>query len=89
MTFDAGKNPAGTAPRSIPRGLAVLTSAQGDRLLVANNLSDNVVLLDAASGRFLKSFDASTSKYVPAAYPYAVVANRAGTKGVGQPCEKS
>jgi DNA-binding beta-propeller fold protein YncE len=79
LTFDAGKNPAGTAP-PYPAGLAVLTSAQGDRLLVANNLSDNVVLLDAASGRILKSFDVSISKYVPAAYPYTVVANRAGTK---------
>ena len=78
LTFDAVKNPAGTAP-PYPAGLAVLTSAQGDRLLVANNLSDNVVLLDTVSGRILKSFDVSTSKYVPAAYPYTVVANRAGT----------
>ena len=30
--------------------------------------------------RFCKSFDVSTSKYVPAAYPYTVVANNAGTK---------
>ena len=79
LTFDAGKNPAVTAP-PYPAGLAVLTSAQGDRLLVANNLSDNVVLLDAASGRILKSFDVSISEYVPAAYPYTVVANHAGTK---------
>jgi hypothetical protein len=79
MTFDAGKNPAGAAP-PYPAGLAVLTSAQGDRLLVANNLSDNVVLLDAASGRILKSFDVSTSDYVPAAYPYTVIANKGGTK---------
>src|SRR5271155_2584009 len=72
VTFDAGKSPAGTAP-PYPAGLAVLTSAQGDRLLVANNLSDNVVLLDAASGRILQSFDVSISKYVPAAYPYTVI----------------
>ena len=79
LTFDAGKNPPGSAP-PYPAGLAVLTSAGGDRLLVANNLSDNVVLLDAASGRILQSFDVSTSKYVPAAYPYTVIANKAGTK---------
>ena len=79
VTFDAGKNPLGSAP-PYPAGLAVLTSAGGDRLLVANNLSDNVVLLDAASGRILQSFDVSTSKYVPAAYPYTVIANKAGTK---------
>jgi DNA-binding beta-propeller fold protein YncE len=79
VTFDAGKSPAGTAP-PYPAGLAVLNSAQGDRLLIANNLSDNVVLLDAASGRILQSFDVSISKYVPAAYPYTVIANKAGTK---------
>ena len=79
VTFDTGKNPAGTAP-PYPAGLAVLSSAQGDRLLVANNLSDNVVLLDVASGRILQSFDVSISKYVPAAYPYTVIANNAGTK---------
>jgi DNA-binding beta-propeller fold protein YncE len=79
VTFDTGKNPPETAP-PYPAGLAVLRSAKGDRLLVANNLSDNVVLLDVASGRILKSFDVSISKYIPAAYPYTVVANRAGTK---------
>ncbi len=79
LTFDAGKIPAGTVP-PYPAGLSVLTSAQGDRLLVANNLSDNVVLLDAASGRILQSFDVSISQYVPAAYPYTVIANHAGTK---------
>ena len=58
----------------------MLSSSEGDRLLVANNLSDNVILLDVASGRIVKSFDVSTSKYIPAAYPYTVIANRAGTK---------
>lgn len=79
LTFDAGKNPSGTAP-PYPAGLAVLRSAKSDHLLVANNLSDNVVLLDVASGRTLKSFDVSISQYVPAACPYTVVANHAGTK---------
>ena len=79
VTLDTGKNPVGTAP-SYPAGLAVLGSAKGDRLLVANNLSDNVVLLDVESGRIVKSFDVSTSKYIPTAYPYTVIANKAGTK---------
>ncbi len=78
VTLDIGKNAAGTAP-AYPAGFAVLSSTKGDRLLVANNLSDNVVLLDVTSGRILKSFDVSTSKYVPAAYPYTVIANRTGT----------
>jgi DNA-binding beta-propeller fold protein YncE len=79
VILDTGNNPAGTAP-AYPAGLAVLSSNKGDRLLVANNLSDNVILLDVASGRILKSFDVSTSKYIPAAFPYTVVANRTGTK---------
>jgi 6-phosphogluconolactonase (cycloisomerase 2 family) len=79
VTLDNGKNAAGTAP-PYPAGFAVLGSTKGDRLLIANNLSDNVVLLDVTSGRILKSFDVSTGKYIPAAYPYTVIANRAGTR---------
>jgi hypothetical protein len=79
VTLDLGNNAVGTAP-SYPAGFAVLSSSGGDRLLVANNLSDNVALLDVASGRVLKSFDVSASKYIPSAYPYIVIVNRAGTK---------
>jgi DNA-binding beta-propeller fold protein YncE len=79
VTYEMGKTPARTAP-SYPAGFAVLTSARGDWLLVANNLSDNVVLLDVPSGHVLKSFDVSTSKYIPTAYPYTVIANKAGTQ---------
>ncbi len=73
------KTPAGTAS-PYPAGFAVLPGAKGDRLLVANNLSDNVVLLDTASGEILQSFDLSRNNYVPSAYPYTVIANKAGTK---------
>ena len=62
------------------RGAAAFSTVQGDRLLVANNLSDNVVLLDVASGKILKSFDLSRNRYVPAAYPYTVIASNDGTK---------
>ena len=79
VTYDTGANPKGTAV-PYPAGLAVLDSAAGDRVLVANNLSDTVVLLDVASGRILSSFDVSTNKYVPTAYPYTVIANKEGTK---------
>ena len=73
------KTPAGTAI-PYPAGLAVLTGESGERLLVANDLSDNVVLLDATSGKILQSFDLSRNRYVPAAYPYTVIANKSGTK---------
>jgi DNA-binding beta-propeller fold protein YncE len=79
VAYGVRKTPAGTAI-PYPAGFAVLPGAKGDRLLVANNLSDNVVLLDVASGQILKSFDLSRNRYVPAAYPYTVIANKAGTK---------
>ena len=79
VAFGIRKTPAGTAP-PYPAGFAVLGGAKGDRLLVANNLSDNVVLLDVSSGAILKSFDLSRSRFVPAAYPYTMIANKAGTK---------
>jgi DNA-binding beta-propeller fold protein YncE len=79
VTYDIGKNPSGTAP-PYPAGFAVLTSAGGDRLLVANNLSDTVILLDVVSGNILKTFDVSTGQHIPTAYPYTVIANREGTK---------
>ena len=63
-----------------PAGFAVLPGDNGDRLLIANNLSDNVVLLDVASGQVLKSFDVSRNIILPSAYPYTVVANNSGTK---------
>jgi DNA-binding beta-propeller fold protein YncE len=65
-----------------PAGLALI-SGRGydhDRLLIANNLSDNVVLLDAASGKILQRFDLSTNSLVPSSYPYTVVATRDGRR---------
>jgi DNA-binding beta-propeller fold protein YncE len=79
LTYQAAAVPAGSGS-PYPAGFAVLASSAGDRLLVANNLADNVVLLDVASGQILQSFDVSTSKYIPGAYPYAVIATKAGTK---------
>ena len=49
-------------------------------MLIANNLSDNAIVLDTSSGKVLQSFDLSRSRFIPSAYPYAVVANKAGTK---------
>jgi DNA-binding beta-propeller fold protein YncE len=73
------KTPLGTA-LPYPAGFAVLPGAKGDRLVIANNLSDNAVLLDVTSGKIEKSFDLSRSRYIPEAYPYTVIANKAGTK---------
>jgi DNA-binding beta-propeller fold protein YncE len=79
VAFGLRKTPAGTA-LPYPAGMAVLPGPTGDRLLIANNLSDNAIVLDASDGRILQSFDLSRSQYVPSSYPYAVVVNKAGTK---------
>ncbi len=47
VAYGVRKTPPGTAI-PYPAGFAVLPSAKGDRLLIANNLSDNVVLLDVS-----------------------------------------
>jgi DNA-binding beta-propeller fold protein YncE len=73
------KTPAGTAI-PYPAGSALLSAGGHDRLLVADNLSDNVVLLDLASGKVLKSFDLSTGNLVPSSFPYSVVATSDGRR---------
>ena len=71
--------PAGTAI-SYPAGLALVSAGGQDRILVANNLSDNVVLLDVASGKVLQRFDLSTNDLVPSSFPYTVVVTRDGRR---------
>jgi DNA-binding beta-propeller fold protein YncE len=73
-----------------PAGLAVISAASttgnavpgsgDDHLLVADNLSDNVVLLDTGSGKVLRRFDLSTSGLIPSSFPYTVVATRDGRR---------
>ena len=61
-----------------PAGLAVIADGGRDKLLIANNLSDNAVLLDPATGKILQTFDLSTSNLVPSSFPYTCVATRDG-----------
>jgi DNA-binding beta-propeller fold protein YncE len=63
-----------------PAGLALVSAGGQDKLLVANNLSDNVVTLDPATGKILQSFDLSTSDLVPSSFPYTCVATRDGKR---------
>ena len=79
VSMELRKTPRGTAI-PYPAGLAILPGKAGDRLLVADNLSDNVVLIDLASGRVLQSFDLSTNDLVPASFPYGVVVTRDGRR---------
>jgi len=59
-----------------PAAIAVLGAAGHERLLVAEDLSDDVVLLDAATGAIEKRFDLSESDAVPATYPIAIAVTR-------------
>ena len=64
-----------------PAGLAVLPGPGGEQLLVAENLADDAILLDAESGKVLQRFPLSTTSVVPAAFPYGVIATRDGKTG--------
>jgi DNA-binding beta-propeller fold protein YncE len=72
--------PAGTAIPS-PAGIAVRQGAGGsEELLVADNLSDDVLLMDAATGKVLRRFDLSQGNVVPATYPVSITVNRSGSR---------
>ncbi|MFZ1085265.1 MAG: beta-propeller fold lactonase family protein [Terracidiphilus sp.] len=62
-----------------PAALAVVLQGGAEKLLVADNLSDDVLLLNAASGKIERRFDLSESDAVPSTYPVAlaVTANSA------------
>ncbi len=64
-----------------PAGLVLISDGGRDKLLVANNLSDNAVLIDPATGKVLQTFDLSTSDLVPSSFPYTCVATRDGRRG--------
>ncbi len=59
-----------------PAAIAVLGTVGHEKLLVAENLSDDAVLLDAATGVIEKRFDLSENDAVPATYPIAVAVTR-------------
>jgi DNA-binding beta-propeller fold protein YncE len=64
-----------------PAAIAVLGNAASERLLVADNLSDDVLLIDATTGKVLTRFDLSESDAVPSTYPVAVAVSRDGRRG--------
>jgi DNA-binding beta-propeller fold protein YncE len=62
-------------------GMALIAEGGGhDKLLIANNLSDNVILLDPATGKVLQTFDLTTGDLVPSSFPYSCVATRDGRR---------
>jgi YVTN family beta-propeller protein len=59
-----------------PAAIAVVERAGQEKLLVAGNLSDDVLLLDAASGAVEKRFDLSENDAVPSTYPVALTVTK-------------
>jgi DNA-binding beta-propeller fold protein YncE len=53
----------------------------GERLLVADNLSDDVLLMDVATGKVVTRFDLSASDTVPGTYPVALAVSKDGARG--------
>ncbi len=64
-----------------PAAIEVLSNGSGrERLLVADNLSDDVLLMDAATGKVLTRFDLSESDAVPSTFPVALALSKDSTR---------
>jgi YVTN family beta-propeller protein len=63
-----------------PAAIAEVGGAGTEKLLVADNLSDDVLLLDPARGAVDRRFDLSESDVVPSTYPVALAVSRDGKR---------
>jgi DNA-binding beta-propeller fold protein YncE len=67
-----------------PAAIAVVrlagNSASAEKLLIADNLSDMVLLIDSVSGVIEKRFDLSESDAVPSTYPVALAVTKDGKR---------
>lgn len=64
-----------------PAAIAVLPAGGGsERLLVAENLSDSVVVMGAATGKIEKTFDLTENNAVPSTYPIALAVTKDGRR---------
>jgi len=52
-----------------------------ERLLIADNLSDDVLLMNSKTGEIVHRFDLSESDAVPSTYPVAVAVSKDGARG--------
>ena len=79
---DFGKPGPGGKAIPAPGGLALIPGRAGaaDQLLIADIFSDDVLLMDTATGSVLRRFDVSTGNVVPSAYPIAITATRDGRR---------
>ena len=63
-----------------PAAIAEVGEGQAERLLVADNLSDDVALVDATTGQVVQRFDLSESDTVPGTYPVALAVSKDGAR---------
>ncbi len=81
------KIPAGKKRRAefkdvtYPAGLSVGASGGAEKLLAANNNSDEAVLLNTNDGKIVYRFDLSTMKRIPASLPYTTAMTKDGKRG--------
>lgn len=78
-TYGAKYVPAGQSI-SYPTGIALAKRVNGDALLVAENLADEVALIDLRDGHVLQRFNLGRGETVPSTFPYTVIVNHAGTR---------
>jgi DNA-binding beta-propeller fold protein YncE len=71
----------GTMGVPYPAAIAVIGGTDAEKLLVADNLSDDVLLIDATSGKVEIRFDLSESDAVPGTYPVAVAVSKDRMRG--------
>ncbi len=63
-----------------PAAIAVVGGPGAEMLLVAGNLSDDVLLLDPATGAIEHRFDLSENEAVPSTYPIAIALSQDGRR---------
>jgi DNA-binding beta-propeller fold protein YncE len=63
-----------------PAAIVVIGGAGAEKLLVADNLSDDVLLMDAATGAIEKRFDLAENDAVPSTYPVAISLSKDGSR---------
>src|SRR5438270_931980 len=63
-----------------PAAIAVLSAGGTEKLLVADNLSDDVLLMDANTGGIEKRFDLAENDAVPSTYPVALNVSKDETR---------
>ena len=66
--------------RAVPYPAAIAVAGSPEKLLVADNLSDDVLLIDPATGAIEHRFDLAESAAVPGAYPIALAVSQHGRR---------